>query len=252
MKQIPHLSFSSIEHWLNCPASWWYRYILNEELPAGTAAAFGKTFEELLTSRLGLADEPKLDTENPEHVSIMAAVEIYQRWSRAWVHADEAQKRIEITPDQWSNYADLYGVDSSIPVPLIGFTDLQRRMEDGVRMEILDLKTSGFSGFKMAWAVQLTLYGMAERAYQVTVHQFVKTKQPKCEAFSWIIDKPKVAWMMTYIGHAAKQIAEALERDDIGSLPRTPGRNNLARHCEWCPRQLDCTARILSGTIAHT
>ena len=252
MKQIPHLSFSSIEHWMNCPTSWWSTYILDEKLPAGSAAAFGKKFEELLTHRLGLADDPKLNPEDPEQAEIIKAVEVYQRWGRAWKSAEEAQKRIEISPDAWSNYADYYGVDSSIPVPLIGFTDLQRRMDDGVRLEILDLKTSGFSGFKASWAVQLTLYAMAERAYQVSVHQFVKTKTPKCEAYTWVVGKPEIAWMMTYIGAAAKQIGAALEKNDMGSLPRTPGRNAMQKHCDWCPRQLDCTARVLATTIAQT
>lgn len=253
MRQIPHLSFSSIEHWMNCPASWWFNYVLGEKLPAGSAAAFGKTYEELVTHQLlpSQAEKPKLDPENPEHAEIIKAAETYFCWGRAWGRADEAQKKIEITPDQWSNYADLYGVDSEIPVPLIGFTDLQRRMDDGIRLEILDLKTSGFSGFKAAWAVQLTLYAMAERAYQVSVHQFVKTKTPKLEAYTWVVGKPEIAWMMTYIDHAAKQIAEALERDDVGSLPRTPGRNAMQKHCDYCPRQIDCVARILTTTMAQ-
>lgn len=247
MKQIGHLSNSAISLWYDCPRAFWAKYIEGEELPAGPAAAFGTLFEHSVAAKMGLLKEPKLDPTNVDHAEVAGAASKYMRWDKGWKTADVIQKKIEITPTAWANYADLYGVDSEIHVPIIGYTDFQRR--NGITTEILDTKTSKYKGFKPAWAIQLNLYGMAERAARVGVHLYLRQVKPGFESYWWTPNKASFAWMMAYIGHAAKQIQVALLRDDPESLARIPDRNAMDKHCSWCPKQMNCQAKISAEVI---
>lgn len=239
MKQLAHLSFSSINTYRQCPRAWYLNYILGEKQPPSEAASRGQQFDQQVAHSLGLGkpvSEPLIER-------VQEAVEFYAA-NGGWTRADQAQREIRITPNQWEVYSALYDVDYQIHLPIIGFIDLWRRDDSGLRVELCDLKTSERNDFRPDWALQCTLYSLVERAYRWSVHLLTFTKALKLHRYSYRPTDETYRWAMNLIGETASRIASTSTERIIDKIPATSGYQ-----CKWCPRQTSCEAALVGGLV---
>jgi RecB family exonuclease len=236
---ITHISFSQVTQFRNCPKSWFVQKILKEEQPPSEAASKGSQFDQMIAHLLTGSEKP---TELIDRVE--EAAEVYMNSPIGWKRADEAQRKIELTPNQWEMLAEAYGVSWPITCPIVGYIDLYRKTEEGFRIELCDLKTSTRAEFRPDWALQGTLYSLVERAYKFEVHLVTWTKQLKVVKYEYRPTPTTFAWAMNLIGETAYRMDRAARATSPDSLPATPGY-----HCAWCPRQTNCEGALAGGLV---
>ena len=248
-----HLSYSSLNQFAQCARSWYSRRVLGKREQSGEAAAFGSTFDQVITYRLGLTrpnDAGEIvdplagaNSEDPVVADLRSAADYYlsQYWS--WKDAEAAQEPIRIEPSQWGTLADEYGAYGDIHLPLIGFIDLYRSR--GIERSICDLKTSSKQGFQPGWALQTTLYALAKRARTCEIHLLVRLKRGFAfHAYRFHPDDATIRWAMSWVGAQAEGIRAAQAASSLERLPATPGW-----HCAWCPERSECVAEKF-GSLA--
>lgn len=253
-REDAHLSYSSLNQFAQCARGWYSRRVLGKKEAAGEAAAFGSTFDQVITHRLGLTRPNEAGEiidplagaapDDPVAADIRSAADYYlsQYWS--WKDADSAQEPIRIEPSQWGTLADEYGAHGDIHLPLIGFIDLFRQR--GIERAICDLKTSSRAGFQPGWALQTTLYALAKRARVCEIHQLVRLKRGfSFNAYRFHPDDATIRWAMSWVGAQAEGIREAQDRGSLERCPATPGW-----HCAWCPERGECVAQKFEGLVA--
>ena len=189
---MDHVSHSSIQSFESCPRSWFAKYVEGKRAPAGDAAAFGNAFDQGVAHALGLkpgkrrGKEQKTDDKpfvmTPE---IEVAVQFYRAQPWAWNNAELAQEEIYIEPAEWTLLGEHYGVSTDIPAPVIGYIDLARKIEDGLRWETLDLKNSTRNEFRPEWMVQQMLYALVKRAHRVNVHLLLRRANGSFDESAW-------------------------------------------------------------------
>lgn len=247
---MDHLSHSSIQSFDSCPRSWFAKYVEGKRAPAGDAAAFGNNFDQGVSHALGLKPGPRRGKEPSDKPfqptpEIELAVQFYLAQPAAWTKAESAQEEIYIDPDQWAMLAEHYGCCSEIPVPVIGYIDLSRRMEDGVRWETVDLKTSTRAEFRAEWMVQQMLYALVKRAHRVGVHLLLRRASGTFDFAAWqhLPLKADFVWVMNYIGFFAGEIKRAEQTAKCQEdLPAKPGY-----WCKWCAVSGECPGTYLGN-----
>lgn len=227
MKALKHISYSSIELYLNCPRAWHYKYVLEKTPPPGDAANFGSNFDRAVAHLLGLG---KIEGEMDG--AVRRAAEWYLQQPAAWNKADGAQVEVEISPSQWAALSD--GAPD-LPWPLIGYIDMERKMDE-VRRETCDLKTSLANNnpqFRPMWALQGTLYCLIRRAHCWHVHLFSTTRalewRPRLTTWSYWPNGKTYAWAMNLVGRTAQRMKSALDEANE-AMEAIPDQ----RRCEWC------------------
>lgn len=238
--ELTHWSFSSLKQLANCPRSWYVQYVKKERQQSGSAAAFGSAFDQKVAQALGLSIEKKdepVKLEEADEQSVNEAVTFYklQPQSAFWKDG-RGQVKIEITPEAWSVYAEMYGVESNLSVPIIGYIDMLQT--NGPSVEICDLKTSGRNEFRSEWPLQLLLYALASRASVCHVHLLTRLKKGfGFTAYRFRPIKESYAWMLTQLGWLADQGEKARMMPSEECLPATSGW-----WCSYCPRNMNCEA----------
>lgn len=235
MNSLPHISFSAINSFTECPRGWFIRYVLKEKEVQTEAARFGSQFDQSVAVRLGILNSSEI--RGPVAEGIPEAVTAYMNSGVEPLlkGAKEAQKKIEITPEQWATYAEIHGVASEIFWNLIGFVDLIGTDETGLRKWVLDLKTSDRKGFRCSWAVQVLLYALAEGAADAFDHLLTKTKVPAVYRYTVPVNTQTLGWAMMTVGYYAAAMREALKLKFAEDLPARPDY-----WCSWCPGNLRC------------
>lgn len=239
MRQPTHLSFSQIKLFKDCPKAWYVQKVLGEEQPPSDAANRGSQTDQLIAHRLGLTPM----TTDPLIDRVEEAVDLYFA-NGGWNRADEAQRKIELSPSSWDVYRELYDVDYTLPLPIVGYIDLYRTADNGIQRELADIKTSERAEFRADWALQGTLYSLVERAVKFEVHLLTFTKQIKLVRYEYRPTEATFKWVMNQIGSAAAGMVEAM-RSGCDKLPANPGF-----WCRWCSRQLNCEGAMVGNLTA--
>jgi len=245
---IHHLSFSQVDSFNSCQKKWFVEKVLGEESPPGTAASRGSQFDQLLSVRMGLRKIEECDSlwDAKKKVKldlidrVEEAVDFYLAHPDTWKEATSAQEKLVLTPGQWDIFADLYGVGYKIPAPIIGYLDLLKEVDGGLRRKVTDLKTSTRAEFRPSWAIQCTLYALVKRAFQFEVHLLTFTKALKIRVYSYRPTKDTFQWAMNFIGNAAQQMEQVSKMKTVDNVPAFPGY-----YCSWCPRSADCEASLV-------
>ena len=241
--ELTHWSYSSIKTLMGCMRSWYIQYVMKEKTPSGEAASFGSAFDQNVLKAFGATvdkkEEPvKLDEETAKQVQ--SAVEFYalQPQSQPW-RGCRGQVKIEITPEEWSEYADIYGVESRIRVPFIGYIDMLR--QDGVQVELTDLKTSSRAEFRPEWVLQQTLYALPTRASVCHTHLLTRLKTKfGFHARRFRPLKQTYAWAIATVGQWAEIGEQVRLAPAADTLAASPGF-----WCSYCPANARCEAARL-------
>lgn len=259
-----HLSFSAINQFDTCPKSWFSQRVLGKKQSSGDAASFGLAFEDTVLKTLNIPNEkepegdPRAAVEGQMLREVNAAVERYLGSANSLAQCPPgtlvAQRKIEITPEQWGTLADCYGAAGEIHLPIIGYIDVLHTDPTGLRRAVYDLKTTSDSRMKETWMLQVILYALVERAQLVRIHALIKpadrpTKKPR--PADWLPNfqtafweyRPTDStfqWAMTRLGYYAGLMRQAEKL----SLERMPAKPSYA--CAWCPEKDNCEARMIA------
>lgn len=236
---VKNLSFSSLSKFAECPRSWWVHYIDENRSAPTEAASFGSQFDQVISNRLGIGEKP--EEEVLDGVEDLANFYLCQ--PGAWTSAEEAQKKIELSPNQFEFLAEQLGLTvQGLRFPFIGYLDLLRRSKGVV--EILDLKTSSRSEFRPSWAMQVFgIYSLATGAQRAEVHLLVRLKNgPKMMVYTFRPTKDTWVWAVRWIDYWSARVNHALDENAGEELPRNPGY-----YCGWCAEQFDCPAALFNG-----
>ena len=235
-----HLSFSQIKSFRECEKMWYCKSVLKEETAPSEAANRGTQFDQMVAHRLGLGNAPT----DPLIDRVEEAVSFYLL-NGGWDKATEAQKKIEISPNTWDIYREIYGVDWLLPAPLVGYVDLFRTDETGFRSELVDLKTSERAEFRPEWSLQCSLYALVTRAAVWHVHLLTFTKLIKLMKYSFRPSDSTFSWAMNIIGSTADRMKHVEREKTVSKIPATPGY-----YCRWCSRGTNCEGSLVGGLTA--
>lgn len=259
-----HLSFSAINQFDTCPKSWFSQRVLGKKQVAGDAASFGLAFEDGVLKTLKIPNEKEPEGDDRAAVEgqmlreVNAAVEKYLGTANSLAQCPPgtlvAQRKIEITPEQWGTMADCYGAAGEIHLPIIGYIDVLHTDPMGLRRTVYDLKTTSDSRMKETWMLQVILYALVERAQKVEIHALIKppdrpTKKPRPEGwvpnfqtalYAYRPTDSTFQWAMTRLAFYAGLMRQA----EKSSLDRMPAKPSYA--CAWCPEKDACEARMIA------
>lgn len=267
MNKPTHLSISQINKYENCPRCWWLEKIAGEAQVTGSAAKRGNLFDQAVAVELGLMKplEPDiLDTLKPEQIKLGKIADEYSRVSQTeltdsrifeateayktqggWTQADEAQKEINLTKNQWGTLKQIYGVDYDLWLPIVGYIDLFRKdPTNPFATELLDLKTSERAEYRSSWSLQCALYCLATGAAKFSIHLVTFTKQIRLHSFSYRPTKQTYAWVMNTVGEASERMRITAQETAAERIPAKPGY-----WCGWCPRQTTCEAQLAGNLV---
>ena len=233
---IKHFSFSSLNLFATCQASWWAKYVEKKSEPSSPDARFGLDFEACLAQKLGF--EVFEETENKEELSLTPRafnddmhkfVDHYRSHNLAWDSADGYQEKIVIDPDKFQWLAKKYKVLGTISRPYHGYLDFTRGKG------LMDTKTSKRGVWKPTWAIQQLSYCLGGDYDFAEVHQFVRTKTPKCHFYHLPLHEENGTLVLQWIAAQASAVDKALS----GEVPVATNNSWL---CSYCVRT-DCPAR---------
>lgn len=165
---LPHLSASSISDWLRCPALWYARRVLRTEEPPSLDLAIGSALHaaaeahhkgedaELALIRTWASDVRPANPPDVALVRALTALDVY-RAARPLVKGEKPERFFRVAlPD--------------LPIPLIGFFDLDRRHE------VRDLKTTRANWWtqeRVDVSLQATAYWYARQALKRPIERVV-------------------------------------------------------------------------------
>jgi len=254
---VKHLSHSSINTYMMCPASWKFRYADKIKMPVNAALPFGTAIHKAIQTYIS-AKVLHPDEARP----------LFELWPQCW-RDTLAEQRQEVNWDKPQTYYDNLGLSMlkapsieraiediepafkslmtmekvpiieqriefkipSVPIPIIGYIDLIT--SDGVP---IDLKTSArkWSRGKEHFELQPDFYliGLAQDGFIVPDNKFryyifTKTKAPICQILETQRSWPQIFWTLNLI----KEIWQAIE---AGSFPpNTSGWKCQPKYCEY-------------------
>lgn len=225
LNKIDHISVSSIQKWIDCPRSWWVKYVLGLDTPSSEAASFGSQYDQLISKKLGFETEPM---KQPLVDGVEDAVAGYFSQPYAMKDATGAQGKVFITPDQWAVHGEILGLSVEIFKPILGYIDLENRL----RGILTDLKTSTRAGAQNKWAFQVLTYALERQYQQAEIHLMTRTKTPAWYRYRVPVTPESLRWMMGTFTFYAKQIEDALRSGNGETLPCRPDY-----YCGWCADQ---------------
>lgn len=220
LNKIDHLSVSSILKWIDCPQSWWAKYVDGVDAPTTEAASFGSQFDQLVSHQLGKGEKPENLLEGVED-----AVVGYMSQPFAMKEITGAQEKVWITPDQWAVHGEIFGISTEIFKPVLGYIDL----ENALRGKLVDLKTSSRAGAQAKWAFQVLIYAIERQYRSAEIHLMTRTKTPAYYQYRVPVHEESIRWAMSQFAFYAKQIENALRSGNGENLPR-----NADYWCNWC------------------
>ena len=253
---ITHISNSQINTFQACNKQWYVQKILNESTISTSQAARGNAFDQAVALKLGLVkleDCPEVVALSKQGVEaaiatrIDEAVDLYLA-NGGWTHADEAQKEVRMTTNQWDTMRQLYDVDWTLPWPIVGYVDLFRKdTANPFETELCDLKTSERAEFRPQWSAQCALYCLITGASLFEIHLITFTKQIKLLKYAYRPSDATFAWVMNTIGAVADQMKRAASETIVDKIPATAGYQ-----CRWCPRQNSCEASLAGSLVERS
>lgn len=247
MEKPTSVSYSSLSRFADCPVSWRSQYI--DKLPGVTSesARRGNAFDELVAHRLGLQVHDRDGSIKPvpeETEELKRMLDAYAEKDFSWLRTEPTQKprtqvKISCTPDRWAEVAEKWGSASKIHYSFIGYADLVRTMSDGIREEVLDLKTSDRAEWKPHWPMQVVTYAALMGYEKANIHLVVPQKKEVKVLQKPILlaaSKEIVRNCLNWVAYYQRVIDWTIEEGKLAELPRQGGF-----HCNWCPLQPECT-----------
>ena len=236
---IDHLSCSSINLAINCPRSWWAKYMLGKSVPSSEAASFGSQYDVVVSKLIGAKTHKE---EKPGSIlpGVQEAAELYLEQGHAFKDATDSQVKIDISPGQWAYLGEMLGIPTEIKFPITGFIDLF----DRETRKLIDLKTSSSKRTSASWALQVLIYSLATQATEAGIHLMTRTKTPAFYNFLVPVSDDNLRWAMNLFTFYANLIEGWIETGAGEELPRQEGF-----WCSWCPENMECPAKhvILGG-----
>ena len=177
-------------------------------------------------------------------------------WSSAMPGTMVAQRKIEISPEQWGTLCDCYGAHGDIHLPVIGYIDLFHTDPSGFKRTVCDLKTTTQAGLKPEHVRQTTLYCIAARAQRAEVHVLLRpqereTKKPRpadykptyqSAIYGFYITDDLIRDTLTWFGATAEEMRRTEQEASLDKLPATS-----CSGCNWCVLAGECTIHLQSG-----
>ena len=238
-KPLRHLSPSSIKLWVDCPRSWWAKYVEGRKTPVGAAADLGSSFGVEVVKAIGCP--VNLEAPNAREKfgpsalptipddQVNGLIRAYRKKAWAWTYADMAEAEARMSEEQIDRLAQGYGLPrpKALFVPFLGYIDLIRSRIPGGPPEIVDLKTSKAKGFKTGWAFQLLTYCCAKEAVAAEIHLTTTTQKPAAYRYNLRVEKEMLRWAVSRLCRVYREIEFAL---NAGAVPdEEPGF-----HCAYC------------------
>ena len=228
---LPHLSFSRIDRYLECPEQ--YRlYYLERFRPKEPSAnlVFGQTIHQSLAFFFATQGDPVAFFAKIWGALEGASIRYTGRssWNGLLVTGQALLKKFmeEELPHLGTVMASERSFELAIPnvdVPFIGVIDLVA-LKQG-KFAVIDFKTSSssYAEHEVAMSDQLTAYSLAEpEAEEAALCVFVKTKEPRIE---WYLSKRNGVQLAEFL-RKAEYVAREIRSQHFYKRPGT--------WCSWC------------------
>jgi hypothetical protein len=228
---LPHLSFSRIDRYLDCPEQYRLYYLegLRPKEPSANLV-FGQTIHQSLAFHFATKGDPVAFFTKIWGTLERAPIRYTGRatWNGLLLTGQALLKKFmeEELPRLGTVMASERAFELAIPnvdVPFIGVIDLVA-LRDGKRM-LADFKTSSssYADHEVALSDQLTAYSLAEpEAEEAALCVFVKTKEPRIE---WYLSKRNGAQLTEFL-QKAEYVAREIKSRHFYKRPGT--------WCSWC------------------
>lgn len=228
---LPHLSFTRIDRYLECPEQYRLYYLegLRPKIPSASLL-FGQTIHQALAYHFSTKGNP---TEYFTKVwEDLEKIPVRYSGRATWASLGFTGQALlkKFIEDELPRLGDVRASERAfelaipnVDVPFIGVIDLVA-LRDGKR-EVVDFKTSSssYADHDVALSDQLTAYSLAEpEANAAALCVFVKTKEPRIE---WYASKRSGSQLTEFLQKAEYVAREITARH----FYKRPGN-----HCSWC------------------
>jgi RecB family exonuclease len=230
-EHTPYLSFSRINRYLTCPASYYFYYIerLRLKVPKATLV-FGSLIHLALAHLFNKKAEPvKFFTEVWDGLK---QVELTYGKKDSWEKLRACGEGLlaKFVKEELPRISSVKAVEkpftlniNSLDLPLVGVIDLVAEVDK--REAIVDFKTAdkSYGPVEIELSDQLTAYELAEPdAEQLALWVLVKTAEPKIDWYPTKRDATRLSEFLGKAGYVAREV-------QAGEFYKRTGI-----HCSWC------------------
>jgi RecB family exonuclease len=228
---LPHLSFTRIDRYLECPEQYRLYYLegLRPKEPSANLA-FGQAIHQSLAFLFATQGDPvafftKIWGE-VEHAPIRYSGRA--TWNGLWLTGQALLKKFvdEELPRLGTVMASERSFELSIPnvdVPFIGVIDLVARRDGKLMLADFKTSSSSYASHEVGLSDQLTAYSLAEpEAQEAALCVFVKTKEPRIE---WYLSTRNGTQLTEFL-RKAEYVAREIKARHFYKRPGT--------WCSWC------------------
>lgn len=229
---LPHLSFSRIDRYLECPEQYRLYYLegLRPKVPSANLI-FGQAIHQSLAFLFSTGGNPVaffrrlwLDAARSMVVKFSSRV--------SWASLSSTGELIlamflkEELPKIGEVVSTERGFDLTIPnvdVPFVGIIDLVSRQGDKLRLTDFKTSSSSYAPHEVALSDQLSAYSLAEpEAVEAALCVFVRTKEPRIE---WHLSRRNGPQLAEFL-QKAEYVAREINAQHFYKRPGT--------WCSWC------------------
>jgi len=228
---LPHLSFSRIDRYLECPEQYRLYYLegLRPRIPSA-ALMFGQTIHQSLAFFFAMRGDPIAFFAKVWGELEKVALRYGARgsWEKLWSTGQALLEKFvsEEVPRLGRVVASEHAFElavSNLDVPFIGIIDLVADREG--KRTVIDFKTSSssYADHEVAMSDQLTAYRLAvPEAEDAALCVFVKTKEPRIDWYAARRDGPQLVEFLRKAEYVAQEITAR-------HFYKRPGT-----WCSWC------------------
>ena len=228
---LPHLSFSRIDRYLECPEQYRLYYLegLRPKEPSASLI-FGQSIHQSLAFFFATTGDPVAFFAkiwgDLEHAAIRYSGRA--TWNGLWLTGQALLQKFvdEELPRLGTVMASERAFELAIPnvdVPFIGVIDLVAFRESKLMLADFKTSSSSYAEHEVALSDQLTAYSLAEPdAEDAALCVFVKTKEPRIE---WYLSKRNAAQLTEFL-QKAEYVAREIKSRHFYKRPGT--------WCSWC------------------
>jgi RecB family exonuclease len=229
--QAPHLSYSRLEKYLQCPEKYRLYYIegLRPRVPAASLA-FGQTMHQALAQYFQAHMDPVVCFQ--ENWKLLQDEELMYAHRDTWASLAAKghgllekfmQEDVQLIGNVQASEKPFELKLSNLDLPFVGVIDLIADVFE--KRTVVDFKTAAadYEPHEADLSDQLTAYKMAEPdAEQLAFCVLIKTKEPRIE---WHVSRRGNNQLLEFLGKA-KLISHEIARRAF--------YKRVGKHCSWC------------------